>query len=401
MNQNRTLPSPAVTIILITTAHFFHHQLTALVVPLLPFMRDGLELSYARAGTLVSAFALSYGFGQLPAGWLADRIGPRYLLLAGISGVALAGALVGLTGTYGSLVVFLVAMGLLGGGYHPAATPAISNAVPPAQRGRAMGIHLVGGSASHLVAPLLGVALATALGWRGAFLTISVPVFLFGTALFVFFRHADPVPRVSTLVQEESSSRDSASPESPAVPIALFVAITSIAGAFVASVIAFVPLYLVDEVGMTQGGAALALALFFSAGLWAAPLGGVIADRVGTVAVFTVAVGLVAPLIILIGIVPSAVYVISGLVLLGATMFVRMVVSESYLIGVVAPARRSTVLGIYFFAGMEGSGVITPLLGAMIDRFGFSVAFSVAGGVVFIALFGLTMIALVRQQVFA
>lgn len=399
MYQNRSLPTPITTIILITTAHFFHHQLTALVVPLLPFMRDGLELTYAQAGTLVSAFALSYGFGQLPAGWLADRIGPRYLLLAGISGVALAGALVGLTGTYGALIVFLIAMGVLGGGYHPAATPAISSAVPPEQRGRAMGIHLVGGSASHLVAPLLGVALATALGWRGAFLTISIPVFVFGTALFLFFRHADPAPRGSARASLASASNDT----NPEVPVGLFVAITSVAGAFVASAIAFVPLYLVDEVGMTQGGAGVALALFFSAGLWAAPLGGVVADRFGTLTVFGIAVGLVAPLIFLIGIAPSALYALIGLVLLGATMFVRMVVSESYLIGAVAPARRSTVLGIYFFAGREGSGVITPLLGGVIDRYGFSVAFSVAGGVAFLAMagLGLAMVVFSRRQVIA
>ena len=78
-------------------AHFAHHLLTALPVPLLPFIRADFNLGYAEAGLVVSAFSLAYGVGQLPAGWLADRIGARTLLFIGIFGVAVAGVLVGLS----------------------------------------------------------------------------------------------------------------------------------------------------------------------------------------------------------------------------------------------------------------------------------------------------------------
>ncbi len=61
-------------------AHFAHHLLTALPVPLLPFIRGDFGLDYAQAGLVVSAFGLAYGIGQLPAGWLSDRIGPRLML---------------------------------------------------------------------------------------------------------------------------------------------------------------------------------------------------------------------------------------------------------------------------------------------------------------------------------
>jgi len=84
-------------IALLAGAHFSHHVLTALLVPLLPFIRDEFGLSYAQSGIVTSAFTLSYGLAQLPAGWLSDRVGPRYMLLVGISGVAVAGALVGLS----------------------------------------------------------------------------------------------------------------------------------------------------------------------------------------------------------------------------------------------------------------------------------------------------------------
>lgn len=396
---------PLIVILLITAAHYFHHQLTALVVPLLPFMRDGFELSYTQAGSLVSAFALSYGIGQLPAGWLADRIGPRYLLLAGISGVALAGILVGLSQSYPALIVFLVVMGIMGGGYHPSATPIISMTVPPEQRGRAVGIHLVGGSASHLVAPLLGVAIAGFLGWRGSFLVIAVPVLLLGVVVFIVFGRftfADTPARVSPIGAapvgdaiprgadgQLVDSRNPGTRRSAQVPF--FVAMTAVVAALTASMIAFVPLFLVDVLGVGESRAALGLALLYSTGLWAAPLGGFVGDRLGPLAVFAVATGLTGPLIILFAINGSVVIAMVLLLFIGIALFVRMTVSESFLVDAVPAARRSTVLGVYFFAGMEGSGIVTPILGNLIDRFGFRVAFSVSGIVLMVALASLAV----------
>ncbi len=129
-------------------AHFSHHLLTALPVPLLPFIRDYFALDYTQAGLVTSVFGLSYGIAQLPAGWLADRIGPRIMITISICGVALVGFLVGLSQTYIMLIASLALMGVVGGGYHPSAAPMISASVEPKNRGRALGFHLIGGSVS-------------------------------------------------------------------------------------------------------------------------------------------------------------------------------------------------------------------------------------------------------------
>ena len=98
-------------------------------------IRSDLNLNYTQAGVLLSAFALTGGVSQLPAGWLADHIGPRIVVSVGVAGVALAGVLIGLSQTYVMLIIFLVLMAALGGGYHPAATAAISSSVNPESRG--------------------------------------------------------------------------------------------------------------------------------------------------------------------------------------------------------------------------------------------------------------------------
>jgi len=64
---------------LFVVAHFSHHLVNALPVPLLPMIRSDFALNYTRSGLVTSAFSLAYGIGQLPAGWLADRIGARIL----------------------------------------------------------------------------------------------------------------------------------------------------------------------------------------------------------------------------------------------------------------------------------------------------------------------------------
>ncbi len=54
-------------------AHFSHHLLTSLPAPLLVFIRPDLNLSYAQAAQITTAFAMAYGLSQLPAGWFSVR----------------------------------------------------------------------------------------------------------------------------------------------------------------------------------------------------------------------------------------------------------------------------------------------------------------------------------------
>ena len=146
-------------------AHAAHHFLTALPEPLLPAIRDDFGLSYTQAAFIPSAFAIAGATGQLPSGWLADRVGPKYLIAVGTIGVALAGTLIGFSTSYAFLISSLLLMGILSGGYHPAATPLISASVKPQHRGRALGVHLVGGNSSFFLAPIIAGAILE-LAWR-------------------------------------------------------------------------------------------------------------------------------------------------------------------------------------------------------------------------------------------
>ncbi|OGP51483.1 MAG: hypothetical protein A2Y79_08190 [Deltaproteobacteria bacterium RBG_13_43_22] len=362
---------------LFVLAHCAHHILTALPTPFLPMIRDDFHLNYTQSGFLLSAFSISYGLGQLPAGWLADRIGQVILITMGICGVALAGLFVGFSQTYLMTVIFLVLMGLMGGGYHPAAPALISGSVKPEHLGRSLGFHIIGGSSSYFLAPLIGVAIAAALGWRGAFIGLALPTVLFGIIFYFLLSRrvgmkADKTP--GSEVQNDVM----------AVPgryrqLVVMIILSTCTAATMISTISFIPLFLVDHFGINEKTAAALLSIIYSGGLWAAPIGGYLSDRLGRIPVLLVVCFLAGPVIFLMNLVPYGIGTWGLLLVLGICLAVRMPVMESYLVSHTTARNRSTILGIYYFSAMESGGVLTPVMGYLIDRFGFYPSFSIAG----------------------
>ena len=361
---------------LFVVAHLSHHVITALVVPLLPFIRNEFGLDYIQAGFVISAFSLSYGMAQLPAGWVADRLGPHKLITLSISGVALAGLMVGLSNVYVMLILFLVLMGLAGGGYHPSASPLISASVKPENRGFALGCHLVGGSASYFLSPLIGAYLATVFGWRGAFISLSIPIILFGAAFHMVLGRRVDMPNFSRRRGSKPAASSGAGFRYRS--IAAFMFLSTFTSAVLTSTIAFLPLYMVDRFHTSEKTAAAFVAFIYMAGMWAAPLGGYLSDRMGRVPMILMICFLGGPVFFLLNIVPFGIGFGLLLISMGSILMMRMPVSEAYIVSEVPGDLRSTVLGIYFFCAIEGGGVFTPVMGVLVDRFGFYSAFTTA-----------------------
>jgi predicted MFS family arabinose efflux permease len=363
-------------ILLFMAAHFAHHLVNALPVPLLPMIREDFGLDYTRAGFLVAAFTIPYGISQFPAGWLADRWHPRIVLSLGISGVAVAGLLAGISPTYQFMLACLVVMGVVGGGYHPASPPLIAAVVEPRHLGRAMGLHMVGGSAPFFLTPLIAVALAALWGWRGAFIALAVPTLLLGIVIHILLTRrtrgaaAAPAPAAAPPRPEESPPRRFRG------QIAPFIVLSTFTHAFTYCVLAFVPLYLVDRYGLGKEAAAAFLSIYFSAGLWASLLGGMIADRLGSVPVVLTVCFITAPAIYLLTLMPGPLGIGALLFVMGVCNYIRTPVSETFLVSQTDERHRSTVLGAYYFSNYEGGGVLAPLMGFLIDRFGFQFGFS-------------------------
>jgi len=361
-------------------AHAAHHFLTALPTPLLPAIRDEFGLSYTKASLVPMSFAISGATGQLPAGWLADRIGPKFLIAVGTIGVALAGILIGLSQSFIMLIAFLLIMGLTSGGYHPAATPMISASVKPNQRGRALGLHLVGGTSSFFIAPIIAGTILGIWGWRGAFFTLAIPTIIFGLIFYMHLSRKAAQAHVDGVKQKISEEK----PPQPGYKRRLiaFLTMIIIGGGASMSILSLLTLYMTDELGASNVLAAQLPAIVFSSGLWAGPLGGYLADRIGSVKIVIVTGILGGIIIYALNFVSLGPTLYLVLFLLGLNMAVRMPVTEVFIMGQAPAKNRSTIFGIYYSTMQYTGAIFTPLGGYIIEHWGFQFCFTAAAIVV-------------------
>jgi len=357
-------------------AHFGHHVVGAMLRPLMPMIRNDLGLSYTKAGWTMSAFAITGGLSQLPAGWLSDRFGPRLMVLLSVTGVSVVGLLIGLSHSYVALITLLVLAAILGGGYHPASAAAIASTVPVGYLGRALGLHFIGGSSAFWAVPLLAAPIAVAWGWRGSYITLSIPIIILGILLYILIGRR--VPAYLRKSQPVDSEVTTAPAPIPWRKLAPFIIMSVTVGTMVQSVAAYLSLYAVDYLGVTEAVAAMLMAITPAVSLFGAPVGGYLADRFGGIPVLLVISFLAIPLIYLLGTASNVTSLVILMVAVGIVSTTRMPTSESYIAGNTPERRRATVLGIYFFAGTEVAGLLTPVLGNLIDRFGFYSSFAIA-----------------------
>jgi MFS family permease len=352
-------------------AHFGHHVVGAMLNPLLPMIRDDLKLSYATAGVLVSVFSIVGGVAQLPAGWLADKIGTRLMILISVTGVAVGGLLIGLSNSFGMLVVLLGITALLGGGYHPAAASAISNMTPPEKRGRSLGLHLIGGTSSFWFVLLLVAPIAAAWSWRSPFIILSIPIMVLGVILFFLIGKK----RIAQSTGPAAGGKYHGVSEATAINWRVFLPFIILSvgtGMITQSIASYYSLYATDALHVAPAVVVLLMAISPFVGMFIAPLGGYLADRIGAIPVVIVSCLLAGPLLFAVSRVSSVLMFAVVLLFIGVVNMGRAPSAEAYLVTAIPAKRRATVLGIYFFAGAELAGVMTPVAGKLIDSVGFS-----------------------------
>lgn len=357
-------------------AHFGHHGVGAMLNPLTPMIRNSLNLSYTQIGFMRTAFGLTAGLSQLPAGLIADRLGVRIMVLLGVTGVAIAGFFLGFTQSFAWLLGFLILSSIMGAGYHPASVAAISTSVKEEYRGRALGFHLVGGSSAFWVFPLIAAPIAGKWGWQAPFLAMSIPMAILGIVLyFVIGKRAG----VNTSTQQEGENDVEVPEEKGSIQwgnIIPFLIISVVTGTMVQSVSAYLSLYATDVLNVSEVFAARIMSITPAMGLFAAPIGGYLADRFGSMRIILIVAFLSVPLIYLMGNAPNVGVLITLMVVMGLVMNTRMPTSESYLASNTPANRRATVMGIYYFSGTGVSAPLSPVIGNLIERIGFPRTFS-------------------------
>ncbi len=146
------------------TSHFFH----LLLPPLFPWLMHDFALNFTQVGVLMSIFFVISGTGQALAGFAVDRLGPRRVLLFGVSSLALSGFALALADSY---VMLALAAGLAGLGnsvFHPVDFTILNRRVSPQHLGYAFSAHGLSGNLGWAVAPVFMAGIAALANWHWA-----------------------------------------------------------------------------------------------------------------------------------------------------------------------------------------------------------------------------------------
>ncbi|WP_229632178.1 MDR family MFS transporter [Pseudoduganella violaceinigra] len=129
----------------------------------------------AHLSWVVTAYVLASTATMPLYGKLADQYGRRPMIFAAMGAFLLGSALCGLSQNMTQLIVFRALQGVGAGGFLPLAQIIIADIIPPAERGKRMGMVPVVYAATGLLGPVLGGLITDALSWHWTFY-VNLPV---------------------------------------------------------------------------------------------------------------------------------------------------------------------------------------------------------------------------------
>jgi YNFM family putative membrane transporter len=160
--------------------------------PLLPLFGSAFALDAAQASGVLSATAGAMALGLIPAGFLAQRYGPKPVMLTAIVLGALFSLLCAVAPNYGSLIALRALLGLSLAGLPAVSSAWLAEEVDPRALGQSVGLIIAGNAAGGMSSRLVCGLLADHTGWRGAFAGLGVLGVL---AAFEFWRSLPPSRR--------------------------------------------------------------------------------------------------------------------------------------------------------------------------------------------------------------
>lgn len=350
-------PGQARNLALATTASVTAFWAWTIIAPLSARYTDMLDLNPTQTSVLVAMPVFVGSLGRIVAGALTDRFGGRKMFTAVLLAAAPAVLLVAMAGMMESYVLLVACAFLLGvaGTVFAVGIPFVSPWYHPSRRGFATGVFGAGMGGTALSAFLT----PRLVGWIGYLPThLLVAALLVGVAALVWFQ-----------MRESPDWQPNRNPVVPKLVAAAKLRVTwemcflyaIVFGGFV-SFSNYLPTYLRDIYAMDPTGAGTRTAGFALAAVIARPIGGVIADKIGSKPVVLLSLAAVAVLAFVVNLRPDG-EIPAGLTFLAMAGALGLGTGGVFAwVGTSSPPERvGAVTGIVSAAGGLG-GYFPPLI---------------------------------------
>ncbi len=335
---------------------------------LVVYLHDHYQASSGVAGLAVGIFILSSVAGRILSAQL-DTLFTRKSILLVSSFLLLILSVAYLCDM--ALVPFFVLRALHGiafGFLNNAITVVATELLPPTRLGEGLGIYAISVSTATTLAPLTGVLLMQALGYRAVMWAAVVFAALAFMTVALQRRSVIDV-RAERAVRKESSRRIGLSDflEKPALPISILVALACMC--YAGSVTPYVASY--SELIGLGSFSFLYFAVYTVTLLAARPLMGMVQDRRGSSAIMYPALVCLALGLLVLALMPSLLGIVLAGILLGIGHGTVFSGGQTIAVRLSGPDRVGFATSTYFAFSDFGTGVGPAILGVVFGQLGY------------------------------
>ena len=366
-----------------TVKHIYNSGLNSVIMAAI---KDDMGLTGAQFGLLSTSQRITSGTTTMVAGYLGDRFANRsgIMLLISLGMMGISFYLLGSAPNYWLLMAVMLLVGIGPSLYHSPAIASLSRKFPD-RRGFAISLHGTGGSIGEVVGPVLvgGLISGTylvAFTWQDV-LHISVgPALFFAVLIYLMMRN---IPTAATDIESVREYFNSLRTLLRRPAMISLVVVTALRSTGQSAVMAFLPVYLNEELGYEF----VVIGLFMSGaqvtGIVVQPIMGWLSDKFGRKVVLvpcTTAMGL---LIAALKFADSEALLILTILAMGAFLYSLHTIYIASAMDVAQGQAQSTVVSLIY--GASFLGAFSPwVAGVIVDRTEISNAFIYGGAMVII-----------------
>jgi DHA1 family inner membrane transport protein len=241
-------------------------------------IKSELMLNYTWTGALMSSYFIGYTIGQLPWGLLSDKYGSRRAMSLSVLGISLSTLFFGFSRNFSVALFFRFLSGLLGAGVFVPGVNLVSNWFNSEERGTALGLLSIGGSSGMIATSWMVPLISVSMNWRSSLKIMGLIGVLLALIISIFLKESEGYVGRSTNLKELPFRRTSFWYLSLVHFIRLGTYYTFIA---------WMPLVLREEYGLSVISTSSAMSLLNFAGMISNPVGGIAADHFGEKKVLT------------------------------------------------------------------------------------------------------------------
>lgn len=365
-------------VLLISMAHMVHDIYSSFLAPILPLLIEKLEMTYAMAGFLSVVQRLPSLLNPL-IGMIADKLSPRYFIIAAPSITAVSMSLLGVAPSYTLLVILLFIMGLSAVLFH-VPSPVMIRKIAGQSVGKGMSFYMLGGEIARTLGPLVILGAVSLWGLAGTYNLIPFGV----AASAILYFKIRKIRIADEFKKDDSENNGIKETFMEFLPFfSKLSGITFFRAVMKGALTTFLPTYITAKGGSLWLGG-ISLVILQSAGAVGAFGAGTISDRFGRRETL-VAVSVLSPVFMWLFMTADTIFALPLLILLGIT-----IMSTGPVMLAAVNERKSDhpafINGIYMTISFMISALTIMLTGYLGDIYGLELTFKLSAGLALLAI---------------